>query len=117
MTCFLLKCLWKITGLLATKDMPWFDALDKIPANDKIYITALLRRGEKFNAVPRIKLSTIHGTKGGEAQNVVILTDLTRAAQDTPGDDLHRVFYVGVTRAMENLFIVEPEDFSRAYNI
>ena len=104
-------------GLLAPNDMPWFDALDKIPANDKIYITALLRRGEKFNAVPRIKLSTIHGTKGGEAQNVVILTDLTRAAQDTPGDDLHRVFYVGVTRAMENLFIVEPQDFSRAYNL
>lgn len=104
-------------GLLATKDMPWFDALDQIPGNDRIYITALLRRGEKFNAVPRIRLSTIHGTKGGEAQNVVILTDLTRAAQDTPGDDLHRVFYVGVTRAMENLFIVEPQDFSRAYNL
>lgn len=104
-------------GLLVSKDMPWFEALDKIPDNDRIYITALLRRGEKFNAVPRIKLSTIHGTKGGEAQNVVIFTDLTNAAQNNPGDDLHRVFYVGVTRAMENLFIVEPQDFSRAYNL
>ena len=102
-------------GLLATEDMPWFDAMDKIPLNDTLYITALLRRGEKFNAVPRIKLSTIHGTKGGEAENVVLITDLTRAAMDTPGDDLHRVFYVGVTRTMENLFIMEPEDFSRAY--
>jgi superfamily I DNA/RNA helicase len=102
-------------GLLATEDMPWFDAMDKIPLNDTLYITALLRRGEKFNAVPRIKLSTIHGTKGGEAENVVLITDLTRAAMDTPGDDLHRVFYVGVTRTMENLFIMEPEDFARAY--
>ena len=35
-------------GLLATEDMPWFDAMDKIPLNDTLYITALLRRGEKF---------------------------------------------------------------------
>jgi len=62
-------------------------------------------------------LSTIHGTKGGEAENVVLFTDLTQAALDTAGDDLHRVFYVGVTRAMSNLFIVEPEDYQRAYSI
>lgn len=104
-------------GLLATKDMPWFEALDQIPPADRIYITALLRTGEKFNAVPRIRLSTIHGTKGGEAENVVIFTDLTRAALNTGGDDLHRVFYVGITRTMQNLFIVEPEDFTRAYNL
>jgi superfamily I DNA/RNA helicase len=97
--------------------MPWFEALDKIPNNDRIYITALLRRGEKFNAVPRIKLSTIHGTKGGEADNVVLMTDLTRAAMDSPGDDLHRVFYVGITRTKQNLFIIEPQDFSRAYEL
>ena len=104
-------------GLLASKDEPWFEALNKIPPTERIYITALLRRGEKFNAIPRIRLSTIHGTKGGEAENVVLFTDLTQAALDTPGDDLHRVFYVGVTRTMSNLFIVEPEDYQRAYSI
>jgi superfamily I DNA/RNA helicase len=92
--------------------------MDKIPGNDRLYITALLRKGEKFNAVPRIKLSTIHGTKGGEAENVVLLTDLTYAAiQSSQVDDLHRVFYVGVTRTKDNLYLIDPEDFSRAYDV
>ena len=75
----------------------------------------MLRRGEKFNAVPRINLSTIHQAKGGEADNVVLLLDLSPAALLTTNDDIHRVFYVAVTRAKENLFLVEPEDLMKAY--
>ena len=109
--------LQKHYGLLATQDMVWHEAMDKIPPSDRAYITALLRRGEKFNAKPRIKLSTIHGTKGGEAQNVVLFLDLTTAALKASGDDLHRVFYVGVTRTKSNLYLVEPEDYTRAYDL
>ena len=29
------------------------------------------KNGEKLNEAPRITLSTIHGAKGGEAENVV----------------------------------------------
>jgi len=112
---FELRELQEHFGLLATDEMIWHEAMDKIPDGDRAYITALLRRGEKFNAKPRIRLSTIHGAKGGEAQNVVILPDLTAAALESSGDDLHRVFYVGVTRALQNLYILEPEDYWRAY--
>jgi DNA helicase-2/ATP-dependent DNA helicase PcrA len=112
---FELRELQEHFGLLATDEMIWHEAMDKIPDGDRAYITALLRRGEKFNAKPRIRLSTIHGAKGGEAQNVVILPDLTAAALESAGDDLHRVFYVGVTRALQNLYILEPEDYWRAY--
>ena len=112
---FELRELQEHFGLLATDEMIWHEAMDKIPDGDRAYITALLRRGEKFNAKPRIRLSTIHGAKGGEAQNVVILPDLTAAALESVGDDLHRVFYVGVTRALKNLYILEPEDYWRAY--
>ena len=104
-------------GLIATKDMIWHEAMDKLPKVDVVYITSLLRRGEKFNATPRIKLSTIHGTKGGEADNVVIYTDLSTAAQKEMGDDIHRVFYVGVTRTKNSLYIVEPEDALTGYTI
>ena len=109
-------------GLLATKDMIWSEALDRIPDRERAYITALLRRGEKFNAKPRIKLSTIHGTKGGEAENVVLFTDLTSSAIQSSvrgphPQDIHRVFYVAVTRTKQNLFIVEPENYDRAYII
>jgi len=107
-------------GLIATKDMIWSEAMDKLPAKDRAYITALLRRGEKFNGEPRISVSTIHGSKGGEADNVVLLTDLSPAADSTmqiAPDDIHRVFYVGVTRTRKNLYLVEPEDATRSYDI
>jgi superfamily I DNA/RNA helicase len=107
-------------GLLATNDMIWSEAMDKLPITDRAYVTALLRRGEKFNGRPRITASTIHGSKGGEADNVVLLTDLSTAAdiqfQQNP-DDTHRVFYVGVTRAKQNLYIVDAEDVSRSYDL
>ena len=107
-------------GLLADQSMIWSEALDKIPETDRAYVTALLRRGEKFNAEPRISLSTIHGSKGGEADNVVLYTSLTKAADDDMQrnpDDMHRVFYVGITRTKDTLVLVEPEDAARSYYI
>ena len=107
-------------GLLATKEMIWSEAMDKMPDTDRAYITAMLRRGEKFNGVPRITASTIHGSKGGEADNVVLFTDLSPAADEQmriSPDDMHRVFYVGVTRTKQNLYIVDAEDTSRSYDL
>jgi len=104
-------------GLLATSSMIWHEALDKLPDVDRAYITALLRRGEKFNSTPRIRLSTIHQTKGGEAESVVVFLDLTAAALKGSPDDLHRVFYVAVTRTKKNLYLIDPEDFTRAYDL
>jgi superfamily I DNA/RNA helicase len=115
-----LEVLQKDHGLVATIDMIWSEALDKIPESERAYITAMLRRGEKFNGVPRISTSTIHGSKGGEADNVVLITDLSPAADDdmrVNPDDIHRVFYVGVTRTRDKLYIVEPEDVTRSYYI
>ena len=110
----------KDQGLLANKDMIWSQAMNKLPDTDRAYVTALLRRGEKFNGIPRITASTIHGSKGGEADNVVLFTDLSPAAdtqfQRHP-DDTHRIFYVAVTRAKQNLYIVDAEDVSRSYDL
>jgi Superfamily I DNA and RNA helicases len=99
-------------GLLADESMIWSQAMDRLPEADRAYITALLRRGEKFNGAPRITLSTIHGAKGGEADNVILFTDLSYAAatdMTRNADDMHRVFYVAVTRTKHSLFIVEPK--------
>jgi superfamily I DNA/RNA helicase len=107
-------------GLKATDEMIWSEALDKLPDSDRAYVTALLRRGEKFNGVPRITASTIHGSKGGEAENVVLFTDLSPAAdaemRNNP-DDMHRVFYVAITRTKQNLYIVDSEDATRSYDL
>ena len=76
--------------------------------------------GEKLNQDPRINLSTIHGAKGGECDNVVLLTDLTENTQkgyDKNPDDEERLFYVGATRTKETLHIVRPRDMYKGYKI
>jgi DNA helicase-2/ATP-dependent DNA helicase PcrA len=59
----------------------------------------------------RIHISTIHGSKGGEADNVLLLTDIspkTHTSYQENQDDESRVFYVAATRAKQNLHIVMP---------
>jgi DNA helicase-2/ATP-dependent DNA helicase PcrA len=96
-------------GLLTTK--PWDDALDKIPEHERVYFKDAMAKGESFSE-PRIRINTIHGVKGGEADNVVVQTDMADRTfnefQNLP-DDEHRVWYVAVTRARENLFILSPK--------
>jgi DNA helicase-2/ATP-dependent DNA helicase PcrA len=90
----------------------WHEALTMIPDNDIAYYVSVLRRGEKLTSEPRIKISTIHGAKGGEADNVVVFTDIsnrTKRAMLENEDDETRVFYVAVTRAKQRLYIVQPK--------
>lgn len=91
----------------------WHEALDKISAEDREYFIACLRRGEKLKQKPRIRISTIHGAKGGECENVILYTDISArtwyAMQQRP-DDEYRVFYVGATRAINHLHIVMPQN-------
>jgi len=98
---------------------PWYEALDKLTAEEKQYFQAAKERGEEFQATPRIKISTIHGVKGGEADNVVLCTDMALRSwmefQQQP-DDEHRVWYVAVTRAREKLFILQATT-NKAYDI
>ena len=103
-------------------DLPkghWFDVFTLLSVKEISYIRAMLRRGEKITKQPRIRLSTIHAAKGGEADNVVLLTDITTRVyknyQQNP-DDENRVFYVGVTRTKENLFLIEPQT-TRCYQL
>ncbi len=96
-------------------DLPegnWYDVFTLLSPSEVSYIRAMLRRGEKITKQPRIRLSTIHAAKGGEATNVVLLTDITTRVyknyQQNP-DDENRVFYVGITRTKENLYLIEPK--------
>ena len=87
----------------------WHQAFDLIGDSQREYIISCLRKGEKVNS-SRIKLNTIHATKGGECQNVVLLTDVASRTYEelyTNPDNECRAFYVGVTRTKENLHIVQ----------
>lgn len=90
----------------------WFTALDLIPDQERDFIRAARAQGELILKNPRIHVDTIHGTKGEEADNVVLLSDMAKRTWEEMGmnpDAEHRVWYVGITRARRNLYIVSPE--------
>ena len=105
-------------GLNIDKD--WYEAFDDCSTSRKEYIRAMRRNGESLKDNPRIHLSTIHSVKGGERQNVVLLTDLThntnKAYEKNP-DDENRLFYVGATRTKENLHVIQPKDDYKSFQI
>ena len=98
-------------GLLAAGG--WEQALDKINEKKRNFITAMEKNGENISPTvePRIKLSTIHGAKGDERQNTVLMLDIDynsyNAYQKDPNPE-HRLFFVGITRTVENLYLVNP---------
>lgn len=90
----------------------WHDALLRIPLADREYYLACLRRGEKLDGVPRVRIDTMHGVKGMEAERVLLRTDLTYRTQrgyELDPDAELRVFYVGLTRASMELYLCAPQ--------
>ena len=100
-------------GLLADPKLLWHDALDRLPPGDMSYMLAALRRGDKLRGgKPRVKISTIHSAKGGEADHVVLMKEMAERPHSeirVRPDDERRVWYVAVTRARERLSIVSSE--------
>jgi len=91
----------------------WYDVLEQIDIQTREYYLSLLRNGYRLQDPPKCTISSIHGVKGGEADNVVLKTDMTYRSYEAMNvaagnDNEHRVFYVGATRARENLHIVQP---------
>tara|TARA_R110002012_G_scaffold64998_7_gene170659 strand:+ start:5046 stop:6560 length:1515 start_codon:yes stop_codon:yes gene_type:complete len=98
----------------------WYDSFQGLDNYRIDYIRRMRANGEKLSKTPRIKLSTIHGAKGGEADKVLLFPDISKAAveaNDVNPDGLHRLFYVGVTRAKEELHLMEPKNYERTYLI
>ena len=93
--------------------MMWYDVIS-MTDQQRIYITSARRRGERIlTKKPRIRLSTIHKAKGGEADNVALILDCPKLIKEKGDEDSeHRVFYVGATRARKSLHIVESKSES-----
>ena len=101
-------------------DKVWFESFEGLDTITENYIRNMRANGETLNKNPRIIMSTIHGAKGGEADKVLLMQDLTNAALETfsyDPDELHRLFYTGATRAKRELHVLDPRDFDKAYLI
>lgn len=61
---------------------------------------------------PSVVLGTIHSVKGGEADVVILIPDLSQISmQEWTGkgkDAIRRLMYVGLTRAKQGVFILRP---------
>ena len=101
---------------------PWYDIFTVDP-EECLYIREMLRNGEKLSKDARVQLSTIHSAKGGEATNVLLILDNTKtireAVEKSPDkeDEENRVWYVGVTRTSQNLYIMSAKKEAKGYDI
>ena len=92
-------------------DKIWHECMTRISPKERDYFIAARRRGEKLLGNPRIQISTIHASKGGQADHVLLLTDMSYRTfnnMQTAYDDECRVWNVAVTRCKETLNIVSP---------
>tara|TARA_R100001086_G_scaffold37849_2_gene16851 strand:- start:145 stop:1662 length:1518 start_codon:yes stop_codon:yes gene_type:complete len=104
-------------SLNASHETPWQKVL-KVSDQETAYIMSVRRRGERIlTGTPRIRISTIHKAKGGEADNVALLLDSTKACVESLDQDSEiRTFYVGATRAKKTLHLIESNALHR-FNI
>jgi superfamily I DNA/RNA helicase len=99
-------------GLRVPLQTEWFAALSGIAYSQCLYYERVIENGYAIAAAPPVHLNTIHGVKGGESDNVLLLMDVTPQQMTcllnpsaTECDDEHRVFYVGATRARKSLYV------------
>ena len=103
--------------------LKWYDVFNKLTDSQITYMKLLLLNGENPTEDARIKVSTIHGAKGGEATNVVLFLNETantiKGAKKSAAkqDEEYRVWYVGITRTMKNLYLIKSQNKSKEFKI
>ncbi len=90
----------------------WHEALTRIGPKERDFFVAARRRGEALLKEPRITISTIHASKGGQADHVLLLTDMSYRCNSNmmanPDDEI-RVWYVAATRCRQSLNLIMPK--------
>ena len=98
--------------------------IDKVPKDELNYyqkeaVKGNLKKGNEDMNPERVRIGTIHSSKGKEAETVILCLDSTKTilenmradTMDQPGKNIsdaeRRVYYVGMTRASERLVLAE----------
>lgn len=108
------------TGLMAALDgdLDWFLTMCKEDKKRREALRYRIRVAQRFGVAgltekPSIIVGTIHSVKGGEADNVYLLPDLSAKGKEAwtltnYRDPIIRQFYIGMTRASSQLFLLAP---------
>ena len=89
----------------------------------KVAKQELLENGEKLEDKARIFMSTIHAIKGGEEDNVILSLHQGDKIQKSikrsidKRDEEERVWYVGITRARNNLYKLKSKIKRKEYRL
>lgn len=108
------------------RELSWFKAV--VMTSKKALMSFSLRIAEKggikrLEEKPKIVIGTIHSVKGGEADTVVLLPDLSSSGLEeyssggSGKDGVTRMFYVGMTRARNKLVLCDAMDPGCAVDI
>ena len=101
----------------------WFEVFNNVSKTKREYMRALLDNGENVLMEPRIKVSTVHGAKGGEAHNVILYLNQTantiKGAKKSQAkqEEEYRVWYVGITRTIENLYLIKSKNKKKEFKV
>ena len=118
-----IKDILKMTSEKELVKKQWYKFFDKAPIKEKTYILKLMEQGEDLDADARIRVSTIHSIKGGEEDNVILFMHQGSRIQKSikrsleKQDEEHRVWYVAITRARNNLYKLKTKNKLTEYNI
>ena len=100
----------------------WYDIF-VADQKEILYIRNIISGGEKLYENARIWLSTIHAIKGGEEDNVILSLHQGSKVQKSirlsvdKQDEEHRVWYVGITRARNNLYKLKAKKKIKEYQL
>ena len=101
----------------------WYDVFVAAPEKEIRYIRLMLENGENLDEDARIFMSTIHAIKGGEQDNVILSLHQGDKIQKSikrsvdKRDEEHRVWYVGITRARNNLYKLKAKIKRKEYKL
>ena len=105
------------------RKLNWYDVFVAAPEKEIRYIRLMLENGENLDEDARIFMSTIHAIKGGEQDNVILSLHQGDKIQKSikrsvdKRDEEHRVWYVGITRARNNLYKLKAKIKRKEYKL
>ena len=105
------------------KEKNWYEVFTAANQQEVIYIRNLLTYNEKLSEPARVFVSTIHAAKGGEEDNVILSLHQSSKVQKgirlsiDKQDEEHRVWYVGITRARNNLYKLRAKKKLKEYKL
>ena len=100
----------------------WYDIF-VADQKEILYIRNIIFGGEKLSENARVWVSTIHAAKGGEEDNVILSLHQGSKVQKSirlsvdKQDEEHRVWYVGTTRARNNLYKLKAKKKIKEYQL